>query len=265
MTSLPVTPTILTQPGSVAVIAARGRMGAMLMHEGRLAGLGMAGFSRPFDWEAMAEDLKKAAVVIVCVPAASFLETVKAVCPLMRKDAILADITSVKVNPMKQMESVWQGGIVGTHPLFGPLLDRSQDLPVALVRGKNCPDEAVQLVAQLFEAMDFSTFETDADTHDMAMARIQNMNFITSLAYFAQLAGQKELMPYLTPSFRRRMDSARKMLTEDGPMFAGFYEANPYSQEAVRQFSKFLSLASAGDIDLLLSRASWWWKDQKHS
>ena len=50
MTSLPVTPAVLTQPGSVAVIAARGRMGAMLMHEGRLAGLGMAGFSRPFDW-----------------------------------------------------------------------------------------------------------------------------------------------------------------------------------------------------------------------
>ena len=135
----------------------------------------------------------------------------------------------------------------------------------SLVRGRNCPDEAVRLVAQLFEAMDFSTFETDADTHDRAMARIQNMNFITSLAYFAQLAGQEELIPYLTPSFRRRMESARKMLTEDGPMFAGFYEANPYSQEAVRQFSKFLSLASAGDIDLLLSRASWWWKDQKHS
>ena len=42
-----------SQKGSIAVIAARGRMGAMLMHEGELAGLGMAGFNRPFDSDAL--------------------------------------------------------------------------------------------------------------------------------------------------------------------------------------------------------------------
>ena len=68
-------------------------------------------------------------------------------------------------------------------------------------------------------------------------------------------------MRYLTPSFLRRAKAARKMLTEDGEMFAGLFEANPYSQACVRQFSKILSLASAGDIDLLLNRARWWFRE----
>ena len=100
---------------------------------------------------------------------------------------------------------------------------------------------------------------TTAEKHDQAMARIQNMNFITNLAYFALLAGQEDLLPFLTPSFRRRRNAARKMLTEDAQLFAGLFEANPHSHEAVRQYRQMLNLAAAGDIDLLCRRAQWWW------
>ena len=80
-----------------------------------------------------------------------------------------------------------------------------------------------------------------------------------SVAYFALLAGQKDLLPFLTPSFRRRQNAARKMLTEDAQLFAGLFEANPHSHEAVRQYRQMLNLAAAGDIDLLCRRAQWWW------
>ena len=48
--------------------------------------------------------------------------------------------------------------------------------------------------------------------------------------------------------------------TEDGTMFTGLFEANPYSHEAVRQYRKMLNVAAAGDIELLCRRAQWWWK-----
>ena len=60
--------------------------------------------------------------------------------------------------------------------------------------------------------------------------------------------------------FRRRLRAAEKMLTEDGTMFTGLFEANPYSHEAVRQYRKMLNVAAAGDIELLCRRAQWWWK-----
>ena len=91
-------------------------------------------------------------------------------------------------------------------------------------------------------------------------ARVQNMNFITNLAYFAPgWQGRKTCCP-TSPSFRRRLHAAEKMLTEDGTMFTGLFEANPYSHEAVRQYRKMPNAAAAGDIELLCRRAQWWWK-----
>lgn len=161
---------------------------------------------------------------------------------------------------MRQMERHWQGPVVGTHPLFGPATPPGGGLSVALVGGKAAP-AMISRVAAFFNRLGCSTFETDAETHDMAMAKIQNMNFITNLAYFAALASQKELLPFLTPSFERRRQAAAKMLNEDAEMFAGLFEANGHSQEAVRQYRRMLNLAASGDIDLLGKRARWWWEN----
>ena len=133
-------------------------------------------------------------------------------------------------------------------------------LEVDIIDGRTAREEDTALVEAFFRALGCSTFRATADEHDRAMARVQNMNFITNLAYFALLAGQEDLLPYITPSFRRRLHAAEKMLTEDGTMFTGLFEANPYSHEAVRQYRKMLNVAAAGDIELLCRRAQWWWK-----
>lgn len=248
----------LLAPSSVVIVGCFGRMGGMLFREAGSKGYGVRGIDKPFD------DIKpitRARLVIACIPAAFLEETLHRLCPHMRKDAILCDITSVKVAPMQQMENIWQGSIVGTHPLFGPQHGMDEDLPIALVRGKRCTESAFSLVRDFFVSLGYRAFATDADTHDKAMARIQNMNFITSLAYCAQTADDETLKEFITPSFRRRLNAAKKLLTEDGAMFAGLFDSNPYSMQAVRQFSKLLSLASAGDIDLLLNKAQRWWKD----
>ncbi len=248
----------LRAPASVVIVGCFGRMGGMLFREAGSRGFGVRGIDKPLT---ELEPLTKARMVIVCVPAAVLERTLHTICPHMAHDAILSDITSVKVAPMQQMENIWPGTVIGTHPLFGPQHGMDEDLPIALVQGRNCSDEALALATAFYEELSYRVFVTDADSHDKAMARIQNMNFITSLAYCAQTADDESLQQFITPSFKRRLTAAKKLLTEDGAMFAGLFDANPYSMQAVRQFSKLLSLASAGDIDLLLNKARRWWKD----
>ena len=180
----------LLAPSSVVIVGCFGRMGGMLFREAGSRGYGVRGIDKPFD---DLEPLSRASLVIVCIPAAFFEQTLHRLCPHMREDAILCDITSVKVAPMQQMENIWQGSIVGTHPLFGPQHGMDEDLPIALVRGKNCTNTAFELVRDFFVSLGYRAFATDADTHDKAMARIQNMNFITSLAYCAQTADDETL------------------------------------------------------------------------
>lgn len=248
-------------PKKTVVAGSKGRMGRMLIEKASTAGLNVAGIDRPYTEKNLISSCQNADLVILCVPAKSLANVAKQIVPYMKKNAILADITSVKESPMRQMQEIWPGSVVGTHPLFGPNFNKGDDLPVVLVPGKNAKKDSVAKTAYFFKSFGCRVFESSALKHDQAMARIQNMNFITNLAYFAVLAGQEDILPFLTPSFHRRKNSAQKMLTEDAEMFTGLFDANGHSHEAVRQFRKMLNIAASGDIELLCHKAKWWWQN----
>ena len=252
---------LLSEPGAVCILGAKGRMGSMLMQEGYAQGFGMAGLDLPME---DLSSLAKARLVILCVPVPAIEEVLHKICPAMNPQAVLCDITSVKERPVACMLKGWPGDVVGTHPLFGPVHDYLDDLPVAMVRTERCSDAGYALACSFFSGLGYRLFDTDAATHDKAMARIHNINFVTSLAFCAQTSLDTSLNDFITPSFMRRLAAAKKMLTEDAAMYSYLFEANPYSQQAVRQFSAILSLASAGDIDLLLSKARQWWSDGRN-
>lgn len=245
-------------PKKIVVVGASGRMGAMFMAWGQKAGLNMAALNRPY--KNVAEILADADLVIVSVPAKVFEDVLRVIIPHLPPRAILTDVISVKEGPLRQMEKMWRGDIVGTHPLFGPKNEPGDDLPVAIVPGENCSPSAIAAVESFYRRLGCRVFRTTAKKHDEAVARIQNLNFVTNLAYFAALAENRDLLPFLTPSFQRRKKSAAKMLTEDAEMFAGLFDANPHSHEAAREYRKMLNIAASGDIELLCKRAAWWWR-----
>lgn len=247
----------------IIIAGSTGRMGAMLMQKGREAGFNVIGLDRPFEEADIKKACEKADLVVLCVPARNLAAVAKKFVSQMEKKTILADITSVKELPMRKMRELWDGQIVGTHPLFGPKAPEGADLPVAITKDERTNQKSVDIVSNFFKKIGCHVFETTPSQHDQAMARIQNMNFITELAYFAVLATHEELLPFLTPSFERRKQSAAKLLNEDAEMFAGLFEANPHSHEAVRQYRQMLNLAASGDIELLCKRAQWWWDSPK--
>ncbi|MDR2055907.1 MAG: prephenate dehydrogenase/arogenate dehydrogenase family protein [Desulfovibrio sp.] len=249
--------------GKVVLVGARGRMGSMLRARAAGKGIAVTAADIPLAPDSLGPICAHAALALLCVPAAVFEDTVRAVCPHLPPRAVLCDITSVKEIPLSQMEKHWPGPVVGTHPLFGPAPAADDDMPVAVVPGRGAKAGHLALVRKFFLAIGCRVFETTAQEHDQAMARIQGVNFITTLAYFALLAGREEILPFITPSFRRRLDAAQKMLSEDAGLFAGIFNANPHSLAAVRQYRQMLNLAAGGDIELLCERAKWWWKDRR--
>lgn len=246
----------------IVIVGCRGRMGGMLLERLGAAGCAVSGVDRPLDDAAVAQACRSAAVALLCVPAAVMGAVIARITPYLHPDAVLADITSVKMRPMEEMEKAWPGPVVGTHPLFGPRPLPDMELPVTITPGNHAAERDIVLVEEMFLRMGCRPFRSTAALHDEAMAAIQGLNFISSVAYFATFAGREDLLPFITPSFRRRQESARKLLTEDAELFEGLVEANPFSQEAVRRFRRFLSLAAAGDISLLAERAKWWWREQ---
>ncbi|MCR4666267.1 MAG: prephenate dehydrogenase/arogenate dehydrogenase family protein [Desulfovibrio sp.] len=248
-------------PAKTLLIGGSGRMAQMLATRARERNLAVSAVDRPFAADVMKKETCGVTFALFCVPALVLKKVLRTVCPFLPKACIVADITSVKEMPVSVMEEVWEGPVVGTHPLFGPKPDDSGPLPVVLTPGKKATEGALLTTEEFFCSLGFQTFRCTPSRHDEAMANIQNLNFITTLAYFALLANREDLLPFLTPSFHRRMTAAKKMLTEDASMFSGLFEANPHSHEIVRRYRQILNVAASGDIEVLCQRARWWWKD----
>lgn len=244
-------------PRTVALVGASGRMGRLFCARSREAGIAVRELNRPLSAGLFARQLPGADLVVLAAPVGVLEDVAWLAAPHLDGTQALIDVCSVKVRPVQAMLEAYAGPVAGTHPLFGPDPGPGRNR-VALAGGRG---EAARDLAQAwFAAMGFACFCTDPETHDRAMALVQSLNFVTTVAYLATLAEDEALLDFLTPSFDRRLGAARKMLTEDSAMFSALFEANPFAQDAVRRFRTMLGIAMGGDVDLLCARAGWWWR-----
>lgn len=248
----------LDQTLSVVVIGAQGQMGQRFVSAFIQHGNSVTQLDHPLDMHIVAQAVPQAALVLLCVPITAMAEVVRDVAPYLAPQTILADICSVKVEPLNIMLEATTTPVVGTHPLFGPQTDT--ELRMAIIPGRE--DAAAPVLAQYFHDLGFTPFMTTAHEHDRAMAYIQGLNFVTTVAYLCASPELAQLEQFFTPSFARRMEAATKMITEDATLFTNMFEANPYSLEAVRLFRSYLNVAAGGDLDLLSQKALWWWHKQ---
>jgi len=251
----------------VAIVGARGQMGALFVRAFHKAGLDVATLDRPYDPDGTGAAIKAALagaeLVILSVPVTAMRAVAGTVAPHLAPESILADVCSVKMHPLALMLGAHKGPVVGTHPLFGPVIPDGFEPKVAVTPGReNAAGSAAAAVSRLFARAGFSPFDSTAEEHDRAVACVQGLNFITTVAYLAAARQVPGIEKFLTPSFERRLEAARKMLTQDRELFQLISEDNPFMQETVRQFTAYLDIAAGGDLDLLSARASWWWRDK---
>ncbi len=260
-------------PKTIAIIGHKGRMGGMFWHLWKKAGHKLQGadlatgtakdpHTNVNKAELERKDLQKAIlgakIVVVCVPALALESVLKSLSPLLSPEQILVDITSVKTTPLQQMCALFSGSVVGTHPLFGPVAEK-EDLVVAITPSPTCPEADITLVEDLFTVFACKCFRTTPKAHDLGVAFAQALNFATNAMYFATVAGKPEILPFITPSFRRRLGAGEKQLTDDANMFLGFIAANPEMPTALAHFKETLAEMEQGQLAEIVRKAQSWY------
>jgi prephenate dehydrogenase len=245
------------EPASVCIVGCRGRMGSLFAARFREAGHEVSCLDEGGD----AGVLKNDRVVLLCVPAGGLRRALREIAPFLRPEQLLMDVTSVKTLPLQWMEESFSGEIVGAHPLFGPAPEPA-DMKVALVRGRRAGDESCALAQNLFRSVGCTTFWTTAADHDRKAGFAQSLNFTVSAAFFCALARQEGIRPFLTPSFRRAREAARKHLTVDAAMFCEFTALNPEFPGVLTVYRELLAGVSgpgAEGLDRLAAEAARWY------
>ncbi|MFW6415063.1 MAG: prephenate dehydrogenase/arogenate dehydrogenase family protein [Thermodesulfobacteriota bacterium] len=245
------------QINTISIIGGLGAMGQFFKSRFERQGSRVETLDNPLTEENIRNTIPGCDAVLLATPTHACEEVLQKISDYLDSSTILADICSVKMRPLKIMLKMHSGPVVGTHPLFGPNPENEEILKTAIVPGRE--ESANKSIHFLMQAIGLAPFTTTAEEHDRALAFIQGLNFVSTVSYLAAIPSEDSIKEFLTPSFRRRLEASQKMLTQDWEMFENIFEANPYSQEAVRQLRSYLNLASAGELDLLRDKASWWW------
>ena len=162
----------------VAIVGARGQMGALFARTFHKAGYAVSTLDRPYRPDGTDAAIRAALrgpqgdadLVLISVPVTATREVAETLAPRMPKEAILCDVCSVKVNPLAQMLEAYDGPVVGTHPLFGPIIPEGFEPRVAVTPGREGTEGgAAAAVSEVFARAGFAPFDSTAEEHDRAM------------------------------------------------------------------------------------------------
>ena len=185
------------------------------------------------------EVAEKADIVIVSVPIKNTVKVINEIIPYIKKDALLTDLTSIKVEPIKAMKKA-KSGVLGMHPLFGPLAPNLKNQNIVF-----CPikkNKWINFLKKLFKENGARIIEISPEIHDAQMALLQCLIHFSNinLAYFFYRKKFKPLPSFLTPTFRLQSLLMGRILAQNPELYADIEIKNSYFRKLSKEYLKEL-------------------------
>ena len=175
-------------------------------------------------------------VVILSVPISNMQETLGKTAPLLRPDAIVVDVCSVKVYPVEWMTAALPPSVslLATHPMFGPdsAAESLHDRKIVLCNVR-IDDARYQKVKDYLTGKGLNVIETTPEEHDRQIA------ISLSLTHFIGRAldefGARELI-IDTEGYKRLLHILGVVTHDTWQLFKDMHQYNPYARENRQAF-----------------------------
>ncbi|MCL5123191.1 MAG: prephenate dehydrogenase/arogenate dehydrogenase family protein [Deltaproteobacteria bacterium] len=223
-------------------------------------------------------------VIMLATPLTAIEDIMKSIGRMIRPDALLLDISSVKRDPIDLMLKYSQSEVIGTHPLFGPSTASLMDQIVFL-----CPSRArrwMKPFQNFLEEAGAKITVIAPDKHDKLMACFQTLRHIMLTCLGQTLIGMgfnsHQQINCSGAWFGQLLEMMRHQFKQPSDLYADLAIANPYSVETLslflKSFAEMANNVSAGNRDQVVSSmnqvaqfcaaeatsndSSWgWWRD----
>jgi len=198
------------------------------------------------------EAASSADVVIISVPISETVSVIEHLGPLVRPDALLMDVTSIKVGPMAAMLRSTSASVVGTHPMFGPAVHSLQGQRVILCPGRGAPWE--DWLRRMLHARGLVVKDAAAADHDRAMAIVQVL-----VHYRTEVMGRtlvklgvsiRDTLSFTSPIYLLELLTTARQFGQSSDLYASIAMSNSASDEVLSAF-----LSAAGEVrELIVSQ-----------
>jgi len=190
------------------------------------------------DLNACAGDLGAAAscdIVMLAVPVQKMRKILSDIAPLLKPNALVMDVCSVKMKPIADMLELLPPNvsIIGTHPLFGPQSGKKGiaglNMAVCEVRGDRGPE-----IAQFCrEKLALRVSQVTPEEHDREAAYVQGLTHM-----LAKIVVSLDLPPmrFPTHTYELMQQMVEMVRYDSDELFRAIESENPFSQEAKLAF-----------------------------
>lgn len=236
----------------VGIVGGNGKTGAWLARllEGRGIEVLKASRTTPLTPADMARQCK---IVVISVPIFDTVRVIKEIGPLVPREGLLMDLTSVKKGPVEAMMKYSGAQVVGAHPLFGPNITSPEGLRIALCPGRG--EEGLNRIKDIFQEEGYLTSVIEPEEHDRLMAIVQGVNHLSTLALALCISrsgfSPERLKEISTLTFNDRFDRVRTLLNQPAELFGSLLMDNPlsgaYMEHYLSAVEKFMRVANLKD------------------
>lgn len=212
----------------IVVVGGQGKLGGLFVRYFRLSGYWVETLDQQ-DWANVAAILDGANLVLVSVPIAKTLAVLDDLKPYLREEMILADLTSVKAQPLAKMLEIHQGAVVGLHPMFGPDIASFAKQVTACCHGRFA--ERYQWLLDQIQIWGGKIEVIEAEKHDHSMTYIQALRhfftFTAGLHLSQQAVDLSQLLALSSPIYRLELAMIGRLFAQDGALYADIIADKP--------------------------------------
>lgn len=208
------------------------------------------------DWDRAADLCREVDLALVTVPIHVTVPVIKRLAPLLPPRCLLADLTSIKREPVAAMLECHPGPVLGLHPLYGPSTSSMDQQIVVATPGRD-PAGGAWLTEQL-SAWGNIVMTLSPEEHDELMDLVQGVRHFATFAFGRFLAGRRvnlaRTLEFSSPIYRLELGMVGRMFAQDAALYASIITASPdrraLLQEYVSSLGQALDLVERGETEL---------------
>ncbi|HQO23135.1 MAG TPA: prephenate dehydrogenase/arogenate dehydrogenase family protein [Spirochaetota bacterium] len=179
-------------------------------------------------------------IVIITVPINHTIEVISRIAPLVNKDSLLMDFTSLKKREVDAMLQNSTCEVIGCHPVFGPSVNNLQNQVIVLTPARG--NKWIPEIAAMFKQAGALIEITTPEKHDEVMAIVQGLIHFTSITLVNTMrkmnAVPEEIEKFASPVYRMRVDFAERILNQNPELYADIAISNPKVPEILETYIK---------------------------